>query len=198
MSRAGVEEPSFVVDAVVTTHGDDDAQPDIAEHANRLGVLLPAGPYARVIDLRPRAAPQATEGELPQRGAQGMNAGAPNPDDAGGPAGPGHGRGAGLALGDGSLAIPVAIVAQFPDHPGGETVTSARQAAVELAVRMELQYPLNLPIVGVQLRGEGARLLGERAGQAGLGAHDDRGNLKAPRLHGGVNPVGFRGIPRGV
>jgi hypothetical protein len=63
-----------------------------------------------------------------------------------------------LALGNVRIAIPVAIVAQFSDHPGGENVSSTGQAEIELAVRMESQYPLNLSLLGVDVFDERLQL----------------------------------------
>jgi len=78
--------------------------------------------------------------------------------------------------------IPVTIVAQFSDHPGGERGTSAGQAMVELAVRVESQYPLDLPIVSVEMRRQRLELRDQGTGQPRLCSNDGRGNMKAGAL----------------
>lgn|GEM_PF-7099475 len=88
------------------------------------------------------------------------------------------GGGTGFALGGAGIAIPVAIVAQFSDHPGGEKSCSAWQAVVELAVRMEFQHPLNLPIVRGQVLGKRLQLGRQRRSQTRLRADDGRGDMK--------------------
>ena len=108
-------------------------------------------------------------------------------DGADGRALSGDRRGARLALGDARIVIPVAIVAQFSDHPGGEKITSAGQAEVELAVRMEFQYPLNLPIVRVEVGRERLQLRHQGARQTRLRADDGRGDGKPLGLHPRVN-----------
>src|SRR6516164_10774962 len=116
-----------------------------------------------------------------------MNAGSANMYRADGPAFPGDGCGTRFALGDVRIAIPVAIIAQLPHHPGGEDITSTGQAVVELAVRVESQHPLNLPIVRVEVLGERLQLSRQRAGQAYLCADEGRRDVKAAALHPRVN-----------
>src|SRR5215471_3064276 len=148
--RRTTEEQGLIVRPAVAAHGDDDAQPNVTEHPYRFRMLLSALPGAQVVHLGPLTVPHAGERELPHRVSQGMNAGPANMDCADGAAFPGDRCGTSFALGAARIAIPVAIVAQFSDHPGGEKVTSAGQAVVELAVRMESQYPLNLRILGME------------------------------------------------
>src|SRR6516164_1496662 len=114
-------------------------------------MLLPPLAGLVVVGLGPRAVPQAGERKRPQRFAQGMDAGAANVHGAGRPALSRDRSGARLALGDVRIAIPVAIIAQLSHHPGGENISSTGQAAVELAVRMELQYPFDLSLVGIDV-----------------------------------------------
>src|SRR5713226_4748824 len=159
MSLSSLKEDGFVIRTMVAAHRDDDPQPDIAEHTNGLGVLLSAFASAAVVGVRPGTVAKAAKGELPHHFAQGMNTGTSKADGAGGAAGRGDGGGPGLALGDGGLGISVAVIAQFTDHPGGEKITSPRQAPVELAVRMDLQDALNLRIVGLNLLPQRHRLL---------------------------------------
>ena len=151
MAGTGLQERGFIVGSCGTTDGDNDAQPHIAQHPDRFRMFLAALARMVVVGARPRTAAYTTEGKYPERLAQGMNASATKVDRATRGTLPGHRSGARFALGDAGILIPVAIVAQFSDHPGGECVTSAGQAQVELAVRVEFQDPLNLPIVRLEL-----------------------------------------------
>ena len=187
MARAGLQEHRFIVELRGPAEGDDDTQPHIAQHPNSFRVLLPALPGMVVVRSSPRAVTHAAEGKLPKRVPQGMDAGATKVDDASVGTGAGHRRSAGFALGDGRVLIPVPIVAQFSDHPGGERGTSAGQAAVELAVRVESQYPLNLPIVRVEMRRQRLELRDQGTGQPRLRAHDGRGDMKGGALQALVN-----------
>ena len=187
MRRSSLKEEGLIIEPMVAAHGNDEAQPDVAEHPDRLGMFLAAQPGARVVRLRPLAASDARKRELPQRLAQGMNAGPATMDRANGTAFPGDGCGTGLALGGTGIAIPVAIVAQFSDHPGGEKSCSAWQAVVELAVRMESQYSLNLPIVRIEVLRERLQLGYQRASQAGLGANERRRDVKPAGVHPRMN-----------
>ena len=154
MTGAGVQEHRFLVRPRGTADSDDDPQPDIAQHPDGFRMLLAALPRMIVIGARPCAMGQTAVRKLPERFPQGMDTGATKVDGANGRALSGDRRGTCLALGDAGILIPVAIVAQFSHHPGGEKVTSAGQAAVELAVRVECQYPSNLPIVRIDMGGE--------------------------------------------
>src|SRR5206468_5778415 len=151
MTGPSLLEYCFIVRTAVTADGDDDPKPHVPEHPDRFRVLLPPLACTQVVGLGPRAVLQTGKGKRPQCFPQGMNAGAAKVHGAGGSAGSRDRSGARLALGDVRIAIPVAIIAQFSDHPGGEKISSVGQAAVELAVRMERQYPLNLAVVGVDL-----------------------------------------------
>ena len=179
MARARLQEHRFIIGLRGAANRDDDAQPHIAQHPEGFCVFLPALPCVIVVRSSPRAMPHAAEGKLPERIAQGMDAGATKMDDANAGACSGHGRSARFALGDARVLIPVTIVAQFSHHPGGECVTSARQATVELAVRVEFQNPLDLPIVGVDMRRQRLELRNESAGESRLCSNDGRGNMKA-------------------
>ncbi len=108
MSLSRGEEDGFIIQPMVAAHGDNDAQPDIAEHADRLGMPFPAFTSSTVIGVGPGAPPEAGKGKVPHGLAQGMDAGPANTD------------GAGCTLGGGRIAIPVAMIAQFSHHPGGE------------------------------------------------------------------------------
>jgi len=154
--RSPVTEPSLlehflVVRPTVPTDGDDDPKPDIAEHPNRLCMLFPTLASLIVVSLGPPTASETRERKLPQRFPQGMDTGAAKVHGAGGPTLFRDRSGARLALGNVRIAISVAIIAQFSDHPGGEDISSTGQAEIKLAVRMEPQYPLNLPLVGVEV-----------------------------------------------
>src|SRR5579871_839936 len=91
MSRARFKEKSFVVRPVVAAHSDDKAQPHVAEHPHRFGVLLAAQPGAIVVGFGPLTVAHADKGKLPQGLAQRMNTGPTNMDCATGPAFPGDG-----------------------------------------------------------------------------------------------------------
>ncbi len=166
--RRPAEEQGLIVGPAVAPHGDDDAQPDVAEHPHRFGVFLTTLPGAQVVRLGPLTLPHAGERKLPDRVPQGMTTSPAKMHRADGTAGPRDRGGTRFALGDAGIAIPVAIVAQFSDHPGGEKVASAGQAVVELAVRMEFQHPLNLPIVRIQMLRERLQLGHQRARQPRL------------------------------
>src|SRR2546425_9073405 len=120
MSLSCFEEGGFVIETMVAAHRDDDPQPDIAEHADGLGMLLPAFASPAVVGIRPGTLSEARKGEVPHHFAQGMNTGTSKADSAGRAAGLGDGGGPGFALGGGRARIPVAMIAQFCDHPGGE------------------------------------------------------------------------------
>lgn len=120
MSLSRGEEDGLIIQPMVAAHGDNDAQPDIAEHADRLGMPFPAFTSSTVIGVGPGAPPEAGKGKVPHGLAQGMDAGPANTDGAGGAARTCHGSGAGCTLGGGRIAIPVAMIAQFSHHPGGE------------------------------------------------------------------------------
>jgi hypothetical protein len=135
MNLSSFEEDGFGIWTMVAACRDDDLQPDIAEHPDGLGVFLPSFPSQAVVGIRPGTVSKAAKGELPHHFAQGIDAGTPKADGAGGAARLGDGGSPGLALGDGCLSIPVAVIAQFTDHPSAEKITSPRQAPVELAVR---------------------------------------------------------------
>src|SRR5579859_7650908 len=117
MSGLSLTEQRLIVKPAVAAHRDDDAQPHVAEHPHRLGVVLAALSGTPVVCLGPLTLSHAGKGELPQGVPQGTNAGAAKVNRAGGTAGPGDGGGTRFALGDAGLAIPVAIIAQFSDHP---------------------------------------------------------------------------------
>ncbi len=87
MSLSSPKENGFVIQTVVAAHRDDDAQPDVAEHADGLGVLLASCSGSAVVGVGPGALLHAAKGELPERFAQGMDAGTPKADGAGGTAG---------------------------------------------------------------------------------------------------------------
>src|ERR1700730_5849962 len=187
MARARLQEHRFIVGPRGAAEGDDDAQPHIAQHPDGFRVLLP--PLARMIVIcsSPWAVAHAAEGELPKRVPQGMDAGATKVDGASVGARSGHRSGAGCALGDAGILTLVTIVAQFAHHPGGECITSAGQAAVELAVRVEFQHPLYFAIVRVDMRRQRLELRNERAGQPRLRSNDGRGDPKAGALYTLVN-----------
>src|SRR6516162_5091446 len=185
--RRATEEQGLIIRPAVAAHSDDNAQPDVTEHPYRFRMLLAALPGTQVVGLGPLTMALAGECELPHRASQGMTTGPTNMYSADGRAFPGDRRGTGFALGAARIAISVAIVAQFSDHPGGEKVASAGQAVVELAVRMESQYPLNLPIVGLEVFGKRLQLGHQRARQSCLRADERRRDLKAAGLHLRVN-----------
>src|SRR6516162_316355 len=185
--RRATKEQGLIIRPAVAAHSDDNAQPDVTEHPYRFRMLLAALPGTQVVGLGPLTMALAGECELPHRASQGMTTGPTNMYSADGRAFPGDRRGTGFALGAARIAISVAIVAQFSDHPGGEEVASAGQAVVELAVRMESQYPLNLPIVGLEVFGKRLQLRHQRAGQSCLRADERRRDMKAAGLHLRVN-----------
>ncbi len=198
MSLSSFEGGGFVIQAVVPAHRDDNPQPDIAEHTDGLGVLFSSLTSPAVVGIRPGTLGEARKGEVPQHFAQGMDAGTPKADGADRAAGFGDGGGPGFALGDGRLGIPVAVIAQFPDPPGGEKITSPRQAAVELAVRMEYHYALNLRVVGLTLLPQRHRLLHERRGQTGLGPDDHGGDPEGGLAQARMDLPRLGGAPRVV
>src|SRR5207245_6760629 len=134
MGLSSVEEDGLIVRAMIATHSDNNPQPDVAEHADRFGMTFAAAASGAIVGFGPRTVPGAAESKVPHGLAQGMDAGAANVNGASGAARACYGSGAGCTLGDGRVAIAVAIVAQFSHHPGGEEVASARQAQIELAV----------------------------------------------------------------
>jgi hypothetical protein len=93
-------------------------------------------------------------------------------------------------LGDVRIAIPVAIIAQLSHDPGGENISSIGQAVIELAVRIESQYPLDLLLVGVDVFGEHLQLRRQGNGQARFGPNDGRRDVKTRRLHAFVDGCG--------
>src|SRR6516164_5218383 len=161
-------------------------------------MLLPPLAGLIVVGLGPRAVPQAGERKRPQRFAQGMDAGAANVHGAGRPALSRDRSGARLALGNVRIAIPVAIIAQFSDHPGGENISSTGQAEIELAVRMESQYPFDLSFIDIDVFGKRLQMRRKRSGQTCLGPNDGRRDVKAWRLHTLVDGCSSRPAVRTV
>src|SRR6516162_7584149 len=136
--RSPVTEPSLleyllVVRPTVPTDGDDDPKPDIAEHPNRFCMVFPTLASLIVVSMGPPTASETRERKLPQRFPQGMDTGAAKVHGAGGPTLFRDRSGARLALGNVRIAISVAIIAQFSDHPGGEDISSTGQAEIKLA-----------------------------------------------------------------
>ena len=183
MTKPSPLEDFLVVRPAVATDGNDDPEPDIAEHPNRFRMLLPTLAGLIVVPMGPSTMSEARERKLPQRFSQGMDARATKVNGAGGPTRFRDRSGARLALGDVWIAIPVAIIAQFSYHPGGEDISSTGQTVVELAVRMEPQYPLNLPLVGIEVFDERLQLRNQRSCQPCLGPNDGRHDMKAGCLH---------------
>src|SRR3989442_4165925 len=118
MSMLSVEKGGLVVRLAIAAHRDDDAQPDIGQHADGFAMALPAVSGPVVVRSRPRTMAQTTEGEQPHGLPQGTDARPSNSDEASAAARFCDRRSASLALGDRGVGITRAVAPPSPAPPG--------------------------------------------------------------------------------